>query len=125
MPEAIKYYQKSLTEHRTPDVLNKLREAEKAQAEAARRAYIDPAKAAEAREEGNKLFKAGDFASAVKFYSECVKRDPDDPKGWTNRAAAYQKLVALPEALKDANKAIEVDSKYGTQTVGVRSRFLV
>jgi stress-induced-phosphoprotein 1 len=113
LPNAIKFYQKSLTEHRTPDVLTKLRDAERAKAESDRRAYIDPTKAAEAREEGNKLFKSGDFVGAVKLYSECVKRDPEDPKGWTNRAAAYQKLAALPEALKDAEKAIEVDPKYG------------
>jgi stress-induced-phosphoprotein 1 len=110
---AIKFYQKSLTEHRTADILNKLRDIERAKADAERQAYIDPAKAAEAREEGNKLFKGGDFAGAVKLYSECVKRDPEDPRGWTNRAAAYQKLAALPEALKDADKAIEVDPKYG------------
>ena len=33
---AVKYFQKSLTEHRTPDILNKLREVEKAKAEADR-----------------------------------------------------------------------------------------
>jgi stress-induced-phosphoprotein 1 len=109
----IKFYQKSLTEHRTADTLNKLRDAERAKAEADRKAYLDPVKGAEAREEGNKLFKGGDFAGAVKQYSETVKRDPTDPRGWTNRAAAYQKLAAMPEALKDADKAIEVDPKYG------------
>jgi stress-induced-phosphoprotein 1 len=114
MAEAVRYYQKSLSEHRTPDILNKLREVERAKAEADKQAYIDPVKATEAREEGNKLFKSGDFAGAVKLYTECVKRDPADPRGWTNRAAAYQKLVALPEALKDAEKAIQVDPKYGT-----------
>jgi stress-induced-phosphoprotein 1 len=113
LADAVRFYQKSLTEHRTPDVLNKLRETERAKAEADKQAYIDPAKAAEAREEGNKLFKGGDFAGAVKHYEECVKRDPSDPRGWTNRAAAYQKLAAFPEALKDAEKAIAVDPKYG------------
>jgi stress-induced-phosphoprotein 1 len=112
LADAIKYFNKSLTEHRTPDVLNKLRETEKQLAEQERQSYIDPAKAAEAREEGNKLFKAANFVEAVKLYTECVKRDPSDPRGWTNRAAAYQKLAALPEALKDAEKAIEVDAKY-------------
>jgi len=46
-----------LTEHRTPDVLAKLKEAEKEKSEKERLAYIDPVKADEAREEGNKLFK--------------------------------------------------------------------
>jgi hypothetical protein len=54
---AIKSFNKSLTEHRTPDVLAKLKEAEKEKSEKERLAYLDPVKADEAREEGNKLFK--------------------------------------------------------------------
>jgi stress-induced-phosphoprotein 1 len=112
LPSAIKYYEKSLTEHRTPDILNKLREAEKLRAEADRKAYIDPEKSAIAREEGNAKFKAGDFAGAVKAYEEAIKRDPADARGYNNRAAAYIKLAAFPEALKDVNKAIEVDPSF-------------
>jgi hypothetical protein len=40
----IKFYQKSLTEHRTADTLNKLRDAERAKAEGDRKAYLDPAR---------------------------------------------------------------------------------
>lgn len=109
---AIKFYQKSLTEHRTPDILNKLHEVERAQAEAVRLSYIDPEKAAAAREEGNTLFKAGDFAGAVKAYTEAIKRAPTDPRGYNNRANAYTKLAAFPEALKDAEEAIKVDAKF-------------
>ncbi|KAH9482903.1 Heat shock protein sti1-like protein [Psilocybe cubensis] len=112
LDSAIKYYQKSLTEHRTPDILNKLREVERQKAEADRQAYIDPEKSAVAREEGNVKFKAGDFAGAVKDYTESIKRDPADARGYNNRAAAYMKLAALPEALKDANEAIKVDPKF-------------
>ncbi|OBZ71939.1 Heat shock protein sti1 [Grifola frondosa] len=112
LPSAIKFYEKSLTEHRTPDILTKLRDTERAHAEAARVAYIDPTKAEQAREEGNTLFKAGDFAGAVKAYTEAIKRDPQDPRGYNNRANAYTKLFALPEALKDAEQAIKVDPKF-------------
>lgn len=93
--------------------MNKLRETEKLRAEADRKAYIDPEKSAVAREEGNVKFKAGDFAGAVKAYEEAIKRDPGDARGYNNRAAAYIKLVAFPEALKDVNKAIEVDPSFG------------
>lgn len=55
----------------------------------------------------------GDFAGAVKSYSESIKRDPSDPRGYNNRANAYTKLVAFPEALKDAEQAIKVDPKFG------------
>lgn len=92
LTNAIKYYSKSLTEHRTADVLNKLRavslasfsvagglislQAEKAKAEAEKQAYIDPELAEKAREEGNVHFKAGTFAEAVKCYTEAIKRLP-------------------------------------------------
>ncbi|KAJ7067943.1 activator of Hsp70 and Hsp90 chaperone [Mycena amicta] len=112
LESAIKYYQKSLSEHRTPDVLNKLRDAERVKTESDRAAYIDPAKSAVAREEGNVQFKGGDFASAVKSYTESIKRDPSDARGYNNRAAAYMKLVAFPEALKDVNDAIKVDPDF-------------
>lgn len=55
----------------------------------------------------------GDFAGAVKSYTESIKRDPSDARGYNNRANAYTKLVAFPEALKDAEQAIKVDPKFG------------
>jgi stress-induced-phosphoprotein 1 len=58
LTSAIKYFQKSLSEHRTPDVLAKLKEAEKTKSEADRLAYIDPKISAEEREKGNAFFKA-------------------------------------------------------------------
>ncbi|QRW16272.1 stress-induced-phosphoprotein 1 [Rhizoctonia solani] len=112
LDNAIKYFSKSLTEHRTPDILNKLRDAEKLKEERVKQAYIDPELSAKAREEGNAQFKAGDFAASVKSYTESIKRDPNDPRGYNNRAAAYNKLAALPEALKDVETAIKVDPKF-------------
>lgn len=105
---AIKFFQKSLAEHRTPDVLAKLKAAEKTKEEAEAKAYEDPEKSNQARDEGNKLFKSGDFAGSVKLYTEAIKRNPRDARGYTNRAAAYTKLMALAEALKDADMAIKV-----------------
>jgi len=112
LASAVKYFNKSLTEHRTPDILNKLRETERTKAEAEKLAYIDSEKSAQSREEGNVLFKKGDFAGAVKAYTESIKRDPNDPRGYNNRANAYTKLAALPEALKDADAAIGVDPEF-------------
>lgn len=106
---AIKFFQKSLTEHRTPDVLNKLKDAERAQSEAERKAYINPELADKARNEGNVKFKAGDFAGSISDYTEATKRNPEDPRNFTNRASAYTKLLAISEAMKDAEQAIKID----------------
>ncbi|KAL6794825.1 hypothetical protein GGI42DRAFT_363251 [Trichoderma sp. SZMC 28013] len=112
LAQAVENYNKSLTEHRTPDVLNKLRSAERAKTEASKQAYIDPAKAEEAREEGNKKFKEMDFPGAVAAYSEMVKRAPEDPRGYSNRAAAFVKLFEFPSALDDCNLAIKKDPTF-------------
>ncbi|KFA64405.1 hypothetical protein S40285_01068 [Stachybotrys chlorohalonatus IBT 40285] len=112
MDLAVENFNKSLTEHRTPDVLNKLRAAERAKIEADKAAYIDPAKAEEAREEGNKKFKDMDFPGAVAAYSEMVKRAPEDPRGYSNRAAAFIKLFEFPSAVDDCNMAIKKDPKF-------------
>ncbi|CAI6081430.1 unnamed protein product [Clonostachys chloroleuca] len=112
MDKAVENYNKSLTEHRTPDVLAKLRAAEKAKAEAAKSAYVDPAKAEEAREEGNKKFKEMDFPGAVAAYTEMIKRAPQDPRGYSNRAAAFVKLFEFPSALDDCNQAIKRDPTF-------------
>ena len=120
MDSAVKFFNKSLTEHRTPDILNKLRDVERLKVETDRQAYIDPEKSHAAREEGNVQFKGGDFAGAVKSYTESIKRDPNDPRGYNNRALCYTKLAALPEALKDVEEAIKVDPKFGKCMVAIR-----
>jgi stress-induced-phosphoprotein 1 len=109
---AIDNYKKSLTEHRTPDVNTKLRAAERNKIDAAKKAYVDPAKAEEAREEGNKKFKEQDFPGAVAAYSEMIKRAPEDPRGYSNRAAAFVKLFEFPSALEDCDTAIKKDPKF-------------
>ena len=80
---AIKWYEKSLIEHRTADVLNKLKEVgvvaelrvhalmagqiEKQKAEMDKQAYINPELSAKAREEGNTLFKVCDELSVETY----------------------------------------------------------
>jgi len=109
---AITNYQKSLTEHRAPDILNKLRAAEKAKIVAEREAYVSPEEADKARELGNQKFKESDWPAAVEAYTEMTKRAPDDPRGYSNRAAALIKLMTFPGAVQDCDLAIEKDSKF-------------
>ena len=56
---AVEQFNKSLTEHRTKDVLEKLQKCQKAIAEAARLAYINPEIAMEEKQKGNELYGAG------------------------------------------------------------------
>ena len=112
LEKAIEQYNMSLREHRTPDVVNKVRAAERNKIETARKAYIDPEKAEQAREEGNKKFKESDWPGAVAAYSEMIKRGPEDPRGYSNRAAAFVKLLEFPSALEDCDTAIKKDAKF-------------
>ncbi|RVX65901.1 hypothetical protein B0A52_10265 [Exophiala mesophila] len=112
LPKAIINYQKSLTEHRTPDILAKLKAAEKAHIKAEKDAYIDPVKAEEARALGAEKFKAADWPAAVEAYTELTKRAPEDPRGYSNRAAALIKLLAFPTAIQDCDEAIKRDPKF-------------
>nr|GMD98232.1 hsp70-Hsp90 organizing protein 3 [Ipomoea batatas] len=109
---AIETFQKALTEHRNPDTLKKLNEAEKAKKDLEQQESFDPQVADEEREKGNQFFKEQKYPEAVKHYSESIRRNPNDPRAYSNRAASYTKLGALPEGLKDAEKCIELDPTF-------------
>jgi len=106
------YFEKSMSEHRTPEVKSVISELDKKIKEVELKAYIDPEKAEEAKTKGNDFFNKGNYAEAVKHYSEAIKRNPDDPKLYSNRAACYTKLAAFDLGLKDCEKCVELDSKF-------------
>ncbi|MCD7450489.1 Hsp70-Hsp90 organizing protein 3 [Datura stramonium] len=109
---AIETFQKALTEHRNPETLKKLNDAEKAKKELEQQEYFNPQIADEEREKGNQFFKEQKYPEAVKHYTESLRRNPKDPRTYSNRAACYTKLGALPEGLKDAEKCIELDPTF-------------
>uniref|UniRef100_A0A3Q2W324 Stress-induced-phosphoprotein 1 n=1 Tax=Haplochromis burtoni TaxID=8153 RepID=A0A3Q2W324_HAPBU len=74
--EAIQYFNKSLTEHRTPDVLKKY------------------------------------YPLAMKHYTEAIKRNPNDAKLFSNRAACYTKLLEFQLALKDCEECIKLEPTF-------------
>lgn len=112
LKKSIDFYQKSLTEHRNADVLNKLRHAEKELKKQEAEEYVDPEKAEEARLQGKEYFTNADWPNAVKAYTEMIKRAPEDARGYSNRAAALAKLMSFPEAIADCDRAIQKDPNF-------------
>lgn len=112
MEKAIEYFNMSLREHRTADVLNKLRVTEKRKIDEARQALISPEKAEESRLKGNEAFKKGEWTEAYAAYEDMAKRAPDDPRSYSNKAAALIKLGELPSALDECNTAIKKDKTF-------------
>jgi len=110
--EALKFYQKSLSEHRDPAIVKKVQQIEKQIKEEKDKAYVDPEKAEEERQRGNEAFTKGDYPEAVGAYTEAIKRNPNDAKIFSNRAAAYSKLMEFNLALKDCDKCIELDPDF-------------
>lgn len=112
LKKAIEFYQRSLTEHRTPEILTKLRNTEKELKLREAKSYIDPEKAEEARLQGKEFFTKGDWPSAVSAYTEMIKRAPEDARGYSNRAAVLAKLMSFPDAIKDCDVAISKDPNF-------------
>lgn len=109
---AVENYHRSLTEHRTPEILAKVRAAEKEKIKAEKEAYLSPEEAEKARELGNQKFKEADWAAAVEAYTEMTKRAPNDPRGYSNRAACLIKLLTFPGAVSDCDEAIKRDENF-------------
>lgn len=61
------------------------------------------------KEQGNKLFKAGNYLKAAAIYTQAIKQDPSNPALYSNRAAAFLNLVKLSKALTDAETTITLN----------------
>ncbi|XP_039056923.1 hsp70-Hsp90 organizing protein 3-like [Hibiscus syriacus] len=52
------------------------------------------------------------IANCIPHEIQSLRRNPKDPRTYSNRAACYTKLGAMPEGLKDAEKCIELDPTF-------------
>lgn len=112
LAEAIVTYKACLIEHNDTHHRDALKRIEKKKKEDETKAYINPELATEHKDAGNALFKAGDFPGAIKEFDEGLRRDPVNKAIYSNRAATYIKLMEPVAGLKDAEKAIALDSKF-------------
>jgi len=72
----------------------------------------DKEKAEKVKAEANVLFKNKSYDKAIEKYTEAIKLNPFVPVYYSNRAFAYIKEESYGYALADANKCIELDSKF-------------
>lgn len=89
-----------------------MKRLEKAKKEADAKAYINPEIAEAHKNAGIELFKNGDFPGAIKEFDEGLRRDPTSTALYSNRCAAFIKLMEPAQGIKDANRAIELDPKF-------------
>lgn len=75
-------------------------------------AYQDEALAEEAKQRGNELFRAQNWAKAVEAYEEAVKRAPKNAAIRNNLSAVLCKIMDFSGAKREIEKALELDPKY-------------
>jgi len=61
---------------------------------------------------GNAVMSSKDYPGAIASYTSAIALDPTNPVYYSNRAAAHSSSNHHDEAVKDAQKAIEVDSTF-------------
>eukprot|EP00669_Euglena_mutabilis_P006505 TRINITY_DN2091_c0_g1_i1.p1 TRINITY_DN2091_c0_g1~~TRINITY_DN2091_c0_g1_i1.p1 ORF type:complete len:500 (+),score=143.06 TRINITY_DN2091_c0_g1_i1:34-1500(+) len=64
------------------------------------------------KNQGNELYRCGEYKEALKFYDRAVMSEPDNAKLYGNRAAALMMLGRHPEVIADCKRAIELDPSF-------------
>eukprot|EP00249_Psilotum_nudum_P017854 c26523_g1_i1 orf=190-1134(+) len=60
------------------------------------------------KEQGNALFKAGNFLKAAAVYTQAIRADPCNATLYSNRSAAFLSLSKVTKALADAETTVKL-----------------
>lgn len=72
----------------------------------------DKADADALKSKGNAAMAKKDYTTAIDFYTQALKLNPNNPIYLSNRAAAYSSTGNYDEAIVDAQIAVDTDPKY-------------
>jgi len=65
--------------------------------------------AVELKDQGNLLFKEGNFEGSIELYSQAIKSDPTNPHYFSNRGLAYSKLKKFDLSVQDYKSSLAID----------------
>jgi stress-induced-phosphoprotein 1 len=111
-PESIQMFKKAILEDNVPSVRQQLRQTESDYKKFQTESYYDDEKSELAKEDGNKAYAAGEYAKAIDFYTDAIKRNPSNYKVYSNRALCYTKVCAWEKGMEDCDKCLSFDPKF-------------
>ena len=82
-------------------------------------------RAMDLKNEGNTHFKSKEFQKAIEKYSKAIELIDDNETFYSNRAACYQSLNQYDEAIRDCNKAIELNNAFVKAYIRLGALFLL
>ena len=68
--------------------------------------------AEEAKQEGNKAYKSGEYEEAVRLYSHAISHSDKCPVYYGNRSAAYMMMCEYKQALDDCIRSVQLDENF-------------
>lgn len=110
--KAIECFEKALLEQKDMNIKDALNAVIILKKKKDEEEYLNPEIAEEANTRGAEKFKKHQFVEAMGEYTEAIKRNPNVPKYYSNRAICYVKLMSLGEALTDCEKALSLDPNF-------------